>query len=316
MKKYERLDTQKFIERARTVHDDKYDYSLVEYIKATSKVCIICKKCGYTFYVLPHAHLGTGGKQGNGCKKCVYKSLPQNQARSHKDFVKAAKEVHGNKYAYLSNYVNKREKIKIQCLTCNDIFWQKPHSHLEGCGCKKCQYNNLPQNQPKDIKTFEEQCKKVHQERYEYCGDYQGGRKKIKIWCKRHSEYFLQNAFAHLLKEQGCPKCRLSRGEIRIETYLKSKNIDYEYEKKFSECCDKFPLSFDFWLPKYNLCIEFDGELHYYAIPRFGGINKLKLQQKHDIMKTEFCKKNHICLLRIPFFEIKDTEKLIEEVVC
>lgn len=313
MRKYERLNTQQFIQRATKVHGDKYDYSAVNYINTISKVCITCKQCGHKMFVLPHNHLGYSNKPGTGCKKCQYKLLPQNKALSNEDFIKAAREIHGDKYEYLSPYINTKTKIHIKCSKCSYCFWQRADSHLEGCGCKKCQYKNLPQNTARDVNIFENQCRKLHQERYEYYGDYKGVKYKIKIWCKKHNEYFLQSADAHLLKAQGCPKCRLSRGEIRVENYLKNKEIKYEYEKRFNECKDHFELSFDFYLLEYNACIEFDGELHYYPIRRFGGQKKLKMQRRHDHIKTKFCKDNKINLLRIPFFKIDNTEKLIEE---
>lgn len=311
MKKYERLDTTKFIERARAVHGDKYDYSKVEYQTAHKKVMLQCKACGYEWEVFPHNHLG-----GNGCKQCQYKSLPQNQSRTHEEFVKLARDVHGNKYEYLTPYATNKKKLKIKCNKCKFVFEQRASSHLEGCGCRRCQYNNLPQNQPREVEVFEERCRKVHDDRYEYCGDYRGGRYKIKIWCKTHKEHFHQNADAHLLKKQGCPKCCLSKGEIKIEKWLKSHKVKYDYERRFPGCKLKFELPFDFYLPDYNLCVEYDGAQHYYPITKFGGKKTLLATQKRDKIKTDFCAAEGIDLLRIPFFEYKNIEKMLEQKIC
>ncbi|MEI8270887.1 MAG: hypothetical protein WCG45_05990, partial [bacterium] len=198
------------------------------------------------------------------------------------------------------------------CKTCGTVFKQRAGSHLGGSGCKKCQYAILPQNQPRAVDDFENRCKKLHDNRYKYCGDYKGGRYKINIFCKCHQEYFLQNADAHLLKGQGCPKCNLSRGGKRVETYLKGKKINFECEKKFDGCKFKKPLSFDFYLPDFNLCIEYDGELHYYPIAIFGGTKTLVETKLRDEIKDKFCKKEGIKLLRIPFFEFNRIEEVLE----
>ena len=58
------LTTEEFIERARKVHGDKYDYSKAEYVNSSTKVCIICPVHG-EFWQTPHNHL-----KGNGCPKC------------------------------------------------------------------------------------------------------------------------------------------------------------------------------------------------------------------------------------------------------
>ena len=75
-------------------------------------------------------------------------------------------------------------------------------------------------------------------------------------------------------------------------------------------------MSFDFYLPNLNLCIEYDGEIHYYPIIRFGGMNKLMEIQLRDSIKNEFCKNQGIELLRIPFFEYNRIEEILKEKLC
>ena len=301
------LNTEIFINRAKKIHGNKYDYSEVCYKTATHKVKITCKKCGHFWESLPHNHFN-----GSGCKKCQYKKLPQNKPKSHEWFLKEVKKIHKNKFEYIGQYKNHKTKIEIRCKSCGVVFEQRAGSHLEGRGCKKCQISKLPQNKPKPIKDFENECRKIHENKYEYCGDYKSGRKKIKIFCKKHKKWFKQNAGAHLLKKQGCPKCSLSKGELRIELYLKLNKIKYKYEKRFNECRIVFPLPFDFYLPNYNLCIEYDGEHHFYSIDCFGGEEKLKETQKNDDFKTLFCLNNNIDLLRIPFYDFDLIEKILD----
>ena len=62
VKKY---NTESFIEKAKIIHDNKYDYSKVNYINAFTKIEIICLNHG-SFFQRPHDHLNK-----NGCPKCT-----------------------------------------------------------------------------------------------------------------------------------------------------------------------------------------------------------------------------------------------------
>lgn len=104
-----------------------------------------------------------------------------------------------------------------------------------------------------------------------------------------------------------CQKCTKygSIIENKVKRWLDSKHIEYIPQYKFKDCKDIRPLPFDFYLPKYNCCIEVDGEQHYKLVP-FGSEGKeelkekLKQRQYHDKIKTEYCQNNNIKLIRIP----------------
>lgn len=123
-----------------------------------------------------------------------------------------------------------------------------------------------------------------------------------KTWC------FKQTSYSHL-KDCECPKCKSSKGEIKVRNYLKEKNILFEEQKKFKKLGR---LSYDFYLPKKNLLIEFNGEQHYKQKDFFGGRKAFLLQKHHDWLKRKFAKENGFSLLVIKFDEdIKDKLKLI-----
>jgi len=110
--------------------------------------------------------------------------------------------------------------------------------------------------------------------------------------------------FKHLQK-QGCPKCKESNGEKAIRVFLETNNIDYKYQ----EIIGDLNLPFDFYIPNYNLAIEFDGEQHrscnnFYSIKEAKRQNitpeeVLLRQKERDKIKTNFCKQYNITLLRI-----------------
>ena len=92
-----------------------------------------------------------------------------------------------------------------------------------------------------------------------------------------------------------------------IRKILEDNHIAFEREKSFSDCRDTKPLPFDFYLPNYNLCIEFDGQHHF----EDRGFGNLEITKKHDEIKNQYCQNNNINLLRIPYWNGNDIEKII-----
>ena len=103
---------------------------------------------------------------------------------------------------------------------------------------------------------------------------------------------------------------RSYKGEDKIIKILQEIKCNFIHQYKFNDCKDKRCLPFDFYLPDYNLCIEFDGEQHYN--PKFGKEN-FKKTREHDKIKNNYCKSNNIKLLRIPYWEGNNMEKIIKD---
>ena len=124
--------TEQFIIDAKKIHNNKYDYSLVDYINNKSKVKIICPTHG-EFEQIPYSHLS-----GKGCPKCKGdKSRILNQSNTE-EFLTKANLIHGAKFDYsLVDYKNARIKVKIIC-PIHGVFEQTPNNHLSRRGCPKC----------------------------------------------------------------------------------------------------------------------------------------------------------------------------------
>lgn len=105
------------------------------------------------------------------------------------------------------------------------------------------------------------------------------------------------------------------QGEVVIENFLKEFNIEYEKQKTFHGCKNIQNLRFDFYLPKYKLCIEYDGEFHYIPFDFAGGETGLKIQQERDRIKDIFCEKEGLNLLRIPYFKKDLIKDIIQDIV-
>ncbi len=212
------MNTAEFIEKAKKVHGDKYDYLLVNYINNRTKIRIICP-IHKEFNQAPTKHL-----QGQGCPNC---SPMAKKYRTFVQFVVEAKKVHGDKYEYPTQEFEKYDtKIKIICPDHGE-FWQRMNIHLKGHGCTKC-------SKPK--KTFlqvVEDFKKVHGNRYQYPEqEYLGSSKNIKIICPEHGEFY-QISDIHL-RGANCPEC-VGVKKLTNETFIKkAKEIygnKYDYSK-------------------------------------------------------------------------------------
>ena len=124
-----RFTIEEFINKAKQIHGDKYNYDKVEYINNHIKVDIFCNVHKEYFSQTPGSHLS-----GCGCFRCGAKIRLTNDV-----FINKAKEIHGNKYNYDKvEYVNTNTKIKIFCNIHQEFFEQTPNSHLRGSGCPNC----------------------------------------------------------------------------------------------------------------------------------------------------------------------------------
>jgi uncharacterized protein involved in tolerance to divalent cations len=115
-----------------------------------------------------------------------------------------------------------------------------------------------------------------------------------------------------ILGGNGCSLCYDSNGERKIKNILNGMNIDYEVEKRFDDCKHKQKLPFDFYLPKHNVLIEYDGEQHFNPIYLFGGVKAFNGTKKRDKIKNEYAAKNNIPLLRIPYTKFNFIEEEIK----
>ena len=132
-----RLTKEEFIKKVREIHGDKYDYSKVEYVNNKIKVCIVCSKHG-EFWMKPNNHL-----LKQGCPKCAIETNRFSQRFTLQEFIKKARDIHGDKYDYSKvEYINSKTKICIICPKHGE-FWQTPHDHLKQSGCPKCNQSHM-----------------------------------------------------------------------------------------------------------------------------------------------------------------------------
>ena len=248
----QKSNTELFIEKAKQVHGDRYDYSKTEYKNAFTNVNIICPEHG-EFWQNPSGHL-----RGHGCPKCKARTLRMNNSSNTELFIEKAKQVHGDRYDYSKvDYVNNRTKV---CIVCSEHgeFWQTPNKHLNGQGCPECGLRTISEKLTSSKEEFISKARGIHGDKYDYSNvNYINARTKVCIICPIHGEFW-QTPDDHL-HSYGCSKCiaQHSKSEDEISEYINNicniKNIvrDRDILGDNLEC--------DILIPSYKLAIEFDG---------------------------------------------------------
>jgi protein-arginine kinase activator protein McsA len=280
-------------------HNEKYNYDLVKYISIKDKIKIICHTHGI-FEQTADDHLS-----GKGCPKCAGRN------KTTEEFIQESKKIHGDKYIYENiDFTKLTGLVTITCKKCGR-FQQLAHIHLKGHGCPKCI------GRDKTTEEFIQESKKIHGDKYIYDKvEYKKSDQKVDIICINHG-VFTQTPSKHI-KGRGCPKCKSSHGEQKIQMYLDDQNIEYIKEKTFRGCRNKNLLRFDFYLPEYNMCIEFDGKQHHEPFS-FNRPRKITPEiydefidlKKRDNIKNKYCTDNNIKLLRISYIEINKIECIL-----
>ena len=284
--------TKNFIEKARLVHGDKYDYSKVKYINNHTKICIICSEHG-EFWTQPCVHLN-----GSICKKCFDKTKGKSKRLTVDNFIERAKQIHKNKYEYSKVlYTNNRTKVCIICPEHGE-FLMTPDSHLKGRGCPKCGIINAKNKNRLSQEKFLEKVKLVHGEKYDYKESvYVNTDTKIKIICPEHGEFW--QTPHHHLKGVGCPMCgRKNISENKIYNFIKK-----NFPDAIRQYNDKFLIKnghkqyIDIYIPSIKIGIEYQGRQHFVPVYKYGGISEFEKTKERDLRKYNKSKENGVKIL-------------------
>lgn len=292
-----RKTAEQFIENARKVHGDKYDYSRTDYVNNRTKVCIICPKHG-EFWQKPHDHLDYCG-----CPICAMKNRKEKLKKSLINFIEKAIEIHGNKYDYSkTEYINANTKITIIC-PIHGEFKQNARNHLQGQGCPLCGDMRKGDYQRGDTEKFIEDARKVHGDKYDYSKvEYYNNRQKVCIICPEHGEFW-QKPLDHI-HAHGCPECGktldISEKLVLKELQNVFDDVVYQYRPEWLGNITSRQ-SLDFYLPKYNIGVEYQGRQHFAPIRKFGGEEGYAKIVERDIRKFNKCKDNGVKVFYVSF---------------
>lgn len=284
----------KFIEDCIKVNGKKYDYSNTKYTKDEDYVDILCPKHG-NFSIVASSHL-----QGHGCKKCATdKNTEKNTTTQDIALQRLLKEC-GNKYKLLKAFVYINANNTILNLKCNicDNEWNTRYNDFVNShhGCPKCA-GNLEKSQEEATYNVIEQCKLLNYDLLEPF-DYSIKKNKtyIHLKCNIDNNDWYIRYYNFVNSHNGCPECarKYKKSENKIKELLNDNNIKYIYQYKnniFSR------LSIDFFLPEYNIAIEYQGRQHFQSVSVFGGNEEFEKIKERDIRKYNICKENNIKIL-------------------
>jgi hypothetical protein len=293
------------------IQNCSYETFMKEFEKYKSKIEIIGEYKNYKELTLfkckidEHEWMAQPGRivKGIGCPKC------SGMIKTDDEFKKEL-ELKNPNIISLQKYINNKTKILCRCLL-DDYEWMiKPSDVLKISGCPMCKKLKMRQYLGESHEGFIERMKIINPYII-IIGQYINRNEKILCRCLIDNCEWMANP-GHLLNHHGCPECyQKSRGEIFIKNILKKYNIFFISQHKFNDCKDKRKLSFDFYLPESNMCIEYQGGQHYKQVDFFGGKKQLEDQQRRDEIKRNYCINKNIYLLEIPFWNFKNIESIL-----
>lgn len=277
------------LERAKEVHGDKYDYSKINYSNSSDKVEIVCPKHG-SFWQSLFSHC----KIGNECPKCA----KDKEKVPLKEFLARAYKLHGEKDSYDKVAYNAlNDHVTITCKTHGD-YTQRAGSHLAGYRCRKCHVDQYILS----TEQFIENARKVHGDKYDYSKVvYRGNKKPVEIICPTHGSFFLKPN-GHVSTRQGCGLCQESKGEIAVEVFLKKYRLEYVRQYRVQP----YLFRYDFYLPEFDIYIEFHGKQHYMPVDLFGGQLGFEKTKERDERKRDIVKEVGGTLIELSYLCLKD----------
>lgn len=280
-----KLTTLEYVTKAKTVHGNKYDYSLVIYNGLRGKIKIICPKHG-EFIQRAGSHLN-----GQGCPNCFRERLSAAMSQTREQFITKAATVHKGKYDYSKvEYINSSQKVEIICPK-HGTFKQAPAQHISGQGCPKCKAEKTRETKRDTQEDFISKARHTHGDKYDYSKvNYIDTRKKVCIICPNGHEFW-QMPSLHIFGK-GCPVCLESLGEQLIRETLNNRNIQFIAQKRFPDWLGK--QSLDFFLPDLSIGIEHQGKQHFTPVKQWGNY---KWMHEKDLTKQRLCKEHGITIL-------------------
>lgn len=238
----------------------------------------------------------------------------------------------GTKYNLIGDYVDAKTATRLKC-ECGREFYVRPDDLLHGqrgcdCGFWKARKEaklrrQTPKPKPEPLWTHDKYVNKVKEiwgDEFEVVGTLVNMSTPLLVRHSRCGDEHLKDPYS-LLRNHGCSKCSrnsLSSGVILIMGILDEMGIQYEREVKLKGCKNKRTLPFDFGIYRSNkliALIEYDGEQHFKPIKSMGGMKKFEQIRQRDKIKQDYCRRQGIPLLRIPFMMVERTGKRAYDIV-
>lgn len=268
--------------------DDYKEFDFLEpYKRSTVRIKAIHIPCGKLVNILPNSFIS----RKSGCTDCNKSKLTLNQTKTQEEFESELPK--GMKA--LSKYKGAYSKVKVFCTICGETY-EATARELTNRECTRCtgRYKRTLADVKKEIREA------TNGEHIVVSKVYRGTHKNISIRHAVCGEVY-EITRSNFRRGQRCHHCNSSRGELLVAEYLDNVGVEYERQKKYEDLKRVNLLSYDFYLPKYNTLIEYQGEQHYKPVEHFGGIKQYELQKEIDDIKRKYAIEKGIRLIEIPY---------------
>lgn len=291
-----KLTFEEFVRRSKKVHGNKYIYHEETFKNCSTKTLITYPNVG-DFWQRPSDHMnGHGYKRTYDIESFVNEFTRKFPDRNY-TFEKAV-------------FKNTHTKLVATCHCKDDNgvehgdFEIRPGDLLSGYGCFRCSNNNIKYTN----EEFIDKANNVHNFKFDYsCTEYDGMNRTVCVICHRKDKNGKEHGMwwpiaANHLNGNGCPRCNTlskSKFEENIGLLIEQQICKPERQKTFEWLRYKKKLFLDYYIDKYKIAVEVQGEQHFVPIERFGGVEQFEIQCNRDRIKKELCEEHGIKIFYI-----------------
>ena len=289
------------------------NFKMIQFNGIKNPCSFLCLKCNNTLSYQNADKIIDRGRRGlkNVCKFCEDTKQKRPREKAKEKVKNILKEK--NSLTLLDEIRDLRKKVNWHCKKCNHNFQRSTNAFLNNSKCPWCEgvFDKI------NIDILQERAKDLYGDEYFILDEEYDVKKSNKITVKHNLCGFVwkinSNSF---LQGHCCPNCKSSQGERKVRNYLKKYNFDFKEQYSFSNDDKIKNKKFDFYLniDEKQIVIEYNGRQHYQPVDFFGGIEGFLKQQERDNIKKDYCLKNNIELIVIPWYDehIIQTDELAQ----
>lgn len=286
---------EEFINEVKKLVGNDYTF-LEEYKYALEKIKVKHNKCGHVYYVTPSNFL-----RGRRCPNCKGKRISNSKTRDTEYFKNKVAELVGKEYTVIGEYQKANTPILLIHNKCGRKFKMSPGHFVDGERCPYCGYARRAKLKMKTQDEFKNNIKENLGNSYILLSKYKGDSVPVTLVHTKCGHKYKARPSGIVQGRLACPYCNQPVGERLITKYLDNLSIEYEIQKRFDGLKIVKDLSYDFYIPKYKMLIEYQGIQHYKPRSHFGGVKTFRKQVIHDKVKSEYATNNGYILVKVPY---------------
>jgi hypothetical protein len=279
-----------FINKAKTVHGDIYNYDNVHYVNSSTKVEVICDKHG-PFHQVPNSHL-----RGSGCPVCAKEKSAQKQLPTHQTYVNKVEKAFPGKFTFeLTKYRGTKKDVTITCKN-HGPFTRTAELHYQH-DCPRCHNELRSQNRLTPIETIRDKVESrggiLLSKKYE---------KGVKVKVQCANGHHFSAVWPSINSGSWCRYCDRYFGE-RFTRHVLELMLGGTFKKSFPNFLinpkTKRRLQLDGYDETLKIAFEYQGEQHFDTSHYYyteGGMYR-------DQLKREQCRRHDVVLIEVREFK-------------